>query len=91
MLVNNAGITHRSLLADTDVQVLRRVLEVNRFGAMHCTVAALPSLRARRRRIVAVSSVAVLPLGGMVSVVTVIAVRAVGHIGRGAGAGQPRA
>jgi len=58
VLVNNAGITHRSRFADTDPAVLRRVVAVNLFGAIHCTAAALPSLLERRGRIVAVSSVA---------------------------------
>jgi len=58
VLVNNAGITHRSLLANTEAEVLRRVVEVNLFGAMFCTQAALPSLKRTRGRVVAVSSVA---------------------------------
>lgn len=58
LLVNNAGISHRSRFADTDVAVLRKVVEVNLFGAMYCTAAALPSLLERRGRIAAVSSIA---------------------------------
>ena len=58
VLVNNAGLSHRSLLADTDASVLRRVMDVNFFGAVHCTQAALASLSSRRGTIVAVSSVA---------------------------------
>lgn len=58
VLVNNAGISHRSLFADTDPEVLRRVMEVNFFGAVNCTRAALPSLRQRRGSVVALSSVA---------------------------------
>jgi UDP-glucose 4-epimerase len=58
VLVNNAGISHRSLLADTDASVLHRVMGVNFFGAVHCTQAALPSLLARRGTVVAISSVA---------------------------------
>ena len=58
VLVNNAGITHVGLFRDTDVEVLRRVMEVNFFGAVHCTKAALPSLLARRGRIAVLSSVA---------------------------------
>jgi len=58
VLINNAGITHRSLLADTEAAVLRKVLEVNLFGAINCTQAALPSLKERGGRIVAISSVA---------------------------------
>jgi NAD(P)-dependent dehydrogenase (short-subunit alcohol dehydrogenase family) len=58
VLVNNAGITHLGLLRDTQVGVLRRVLEVNFFGAVNCTLAALPELLARRGRVAAISSVA---------------------------------
>jgi NAD(P)-dependent dehydrogenase (short-subunit alcohol dehydrogenase family) len=58
VLINNAGMSHHSLFADTDVKVLRRIMDVNFFGAVHCTQAALPSLRARRGAVVALSSVA---------------------------------
>lgn len=58
LLVNNAGITHVGRVRDTDVDVLRRVMEVNFFGAVHCTKAALPALLARRGRVVTLSSVA---------------------------------
>lgn len=58
VLVNNAGITHVSAFADTDVEVIRRVVDVNFWGSVHCTDAALPSLIDRRGRIVVVSSIA---------------------------------
>ena len=58
VLVNNAGITHRSALASTRTEVIRRVMSVNFFGALHCTHAALPDLIARRGQVVAISSVA---------------------------------
>jgi NAD(P)-dependent dehydrogenase (short-subunit alcohol dehydrogenase family) len=57
-LINNAGISHRSLLRDTDPAVIRRVMEVNFFGSMELTHAALPHLIARRGVVAAVSSVA---------------------------------
>lgn len=57
-LINNAGISHRSLLADTDPDVIRRVMEVNFFGAATLTRAALAQIVARRGFIVAISSVA---------------------------------
>lgn len=57
-LVANAGISHRSAFADTQLDVIRRVMDVNFFGAVHCTQAALPGLRASRGLIVAISSVA---------------------------------
>jgi len=58
VLVNNAGISHHSLAADTTPAVLARVMDVNFHGAVNCTLAALPSLRARRGSIVVMSSVA---------------------------------
>ncbi len=65
VLVNNAGITHLGNFADTDVEVIHRVVAVNLFGAVHCTKAALPSLLARRGQVVVTSSVAgVAPLTG---------------------------
>lgn len=58
VLVNNAGVTQLGRVVDSDLDVMRRVLEVNFFGAVHCTVAALPSLLERRGRIVVMSSIA---------------------------------
>jgi len=58
VLVANAGCTHLSDVAETDTSVLRRIMDVNFFGAVHVTRAALPSLRARRGRIAVISSVA---------------------------------
>jgi NAD(P)-dependent dehydrogenase (short-subunit alcohol dehydrogenase family) len=58
VLINNAGITHLSQFCDTDVKVIRRVMEVNFFGAVHCTKAALDSLMERRGHIAVLSSVA---------------------------------
>ena len=47
-VVHNGGISQRSLVRDTDMAVDRRIMEVNYFGAVQLTQAALPSLRARR-------------------------------------------
>jgi short-subunit dehydrogenase len=57
-LINNAGISHRSLLQDTDPDVIRRIMEVNFFGALYLTHAALPHIIEHRGVIVAISSVA---------------------------------
>jgi NAD(P)-dependent dehydrogenase (short-subunit alcohol dehydrogenase family) len=58
VLVNNAGITHLSLFRETEVEVIRRVMEVNFFGSVNCTKAALESLLSRRGQIIVLSSVA---------------------------------
>jgi NAD(P)-dependent dehydrogenase (short-subunit alcohol dehydrogenase family) len=65
VLINNAGITHRSAFADTDTTVFQKVMGVNLFGAVYCTKAALPSLLERRGLIIAISSIAgIAPLYG---------------------------
>jgi short-subunit dehydrogenase len=58
ILINNAGITMRSLLEDTDVAVIRKVMEVNFFGAVYCTKLALPHITESRGSIIGISSVA---------------------------------
>lgn len=57
VLVNNAGISAIGAFTDHGVETHRRVLAVNYLGAVACTQAALPALRASRGRIVTISSV----------------------------------
>ena len=65
VLVNNAGITQRSAFVDTDINVYRRVMDVNFFGSLHCTKAAIDSLSERRGMIIVMESLAgVAPLLG---------------------------
>ena len=58
ILINNAGISMRALADEVDEGTLRRVMEVNFWGTVHCTQAALPHLRESRGVLLAVSSVA---------------------------------
>jgi len=58
VLVNNAGISHRSAFAATSPDVIRRIVEVNFFGAVNFTRAALPRLVAARGQLIVISSVA---------------------------------
>jgi len=65
VLINNAGITQRSAFVDTTVDVYRRVMDVNFFGSLHCTKAAISSLIERRGTIIVTESIAgVAPLLG---------------------------
>jgi NAD(P)-dependent dehydrogenase (short-subunit alcohol dehydrogenase family) len=57
-VISNAGISHRSPFEMTATAVLRRVMDVNLFGAIHLTRPSLPALRQSRGLIVAISSVA---------------------------------
>ena len=58
VLVANAGITHLGRFSDTEVSVIQRVMDVNFFGSVNITKAALPALIQRRGRIVVMSSIA---------------------------------
>ena len=44
ILFNNAGITQRGLFEKTDTIVFKKVMDVNFFGSLYCTKAALPNL-----------------------------------------------
>ena len=57
MLVNNAGISQRGTVADTEMAVLQRVFQINFFGAVAMTKAVLPDMLERRAgHIVVISS-----------------------------------
>lgn len=58
VLINNAGVTHRSAFAQTEASVFRRVMEVNFFGSLYCAQAALDDLVQRRGLIIVISSLA---------------------------------
>lgn len=58
VLVNNAGISQRSLIKDTSLAVDRKVMELDFFGPVALTKAVLPSMLQRGQgHLVAVSSV----------------------------------
>ncbi len=58
VVVHNGGISQRSLVKDTAMEVHRRIMEVNYFGAVALTRAVLPSmLAAKRGQFVVISSV----------------------------------
>jgi NAD(P)-dependent dehydrogenase (short-subunit alcohol dehydrogenase family) len=65
ILINNAGISHRGPFREAEISTIRKVMEVNFFGALVCTKAALESLVARRGMIIVISSIAgLMPLLG---------------------------
>jgi short-subunit dehydrogenase len=60
-LINNAGVSAQALFGDVKAQDLHwyeKLMRVNLWGAVWCTHAALPHLKASRGHIVAVSSLA---------------------------------
>lgn len=58
ILINNAGISMRALFIDTEIETLKRVMDVNFWGTVYCTKFALPSLIKNQGTIVGVSSIA---------------------------------
>jgi len=58
ILINNAGISMRSLFDKADTDVIRRLMDVNFMGAVYCTKAALPYILKGKGTIVGISSTA---------------------------------
>ncbi len=57
ILINNGGISQRSMVVDTNLEVDRRLMEVNYFGTIGLTKALLPSmLKNRNGHIVTITS-----------------------------------
>jgi short-subunit dehydrogenase len=57
VLINNAGISMRAAFEEVKLDVLREVMNVNYWGTVYCSKAALPHLVASKGSLVAVSSV----------------------------------
>ncbi|MCB9046495.1 MAG: SDR family oxidoreductase [Chitinophagales bacterium] len=58
VLLNNAGISMRALFEDANVSVIKELMDVNFFGSVYCTKAALPHILKQKGVIVGVSSIA---------------------------------
>lgn len=59
VLINNAGVTQRSKLIDTQVSAIRQLMEVNFFGPVMLTKALLPYFKIQQRgQIIVISSMA---------------------------------
>ena len=58
VLINNAGISMRALFADLNIEVLRKVMDINFWGTVYCTHYAIPYLLKNKGSVVGVSSIA---------------------------------
>ena len=59
MLVNNAGISQRSLVKDTDIEVDRKIMELDHFAIVSLTKSLLPHFMQRQQgHFITISSVA---------------------------------
>jgi len=58
VLINNAGISMRALFSETDLETIRRVMDINFWGAVYCTKYALPYITKNKGTVAAISSIA---------------------------------
>jgi short-subunit dehydrogenase len=58
ILINNAGISMRSLFKETSIETLQRLMDVNFWGAVYCTKFALPYIIQTKGTLLGVSSIA---------------------------------
>ena len=58
ILINNAGISMRAEFAETDIETIKRVMDINFWGTVYCSKRALPHILATKGTIVGISSVA---------------------------------
>jgi len=58
ILINNAGISMRSMFEDCDLNVIKTVMDINFYGTVYATKYALPYIKASKGSIVGVSSIA---------------------------------
>lgn len=58
ILINNAGISMRAIFEHTDVDVLKKLMDVNFWGTVYCTKYGLPFLLKSKGSLIGVSSIA---------------------------------
>lgn len=58
VLINNAGISMRARFEEVDLEVIRRLMEINFFGVVYATKHCLPEIRRAHGSIVGISSIA---------------------------------
>jgi short-subunit dehydrogenase len=58
VLINNAGISMRAIFNNTDLSVIKKVMDINFWGTVYCTKYALPHLLKVKGSVVGVSSIA---------------------------------
>jgi len=58
VLINNAGISMRAIFEDTEISVLKSLMDVNFWGTVYCTKFALPYLLESKGSVAGVSSIA---------------------------------
>jgi short-subunit dehydrogenase len=58
ILINNAGISMRAIFEETEISVIKQLMDVNFWGTIYCTKFALPYILKSKGSVVGVSSIA---------------------------------
>ncbi len=58
VFISNAGISMRALFVDTELEVIKKLMDVNFWGAVYCSKYALPFLLKEQGSLIAISSFA---------------------------------
>jgi short-subunit dehydrogenase len=58
VLINNAGISMRALFAEVDLDVVRKVMDINFYGVLYATRYCLPEITKNKGSVVGISSIA---------------------------------
>jgi len=58
ILIANAGISMRALFDDVDLDVIKKVMDINFYGALYATKYCLPSIKEHKGSVIGISSIA---------------------------------
>ncbi|MBS1491701.1 MAG: SDR family oxidoreductase [Bacteroidetes bacterium] len=58
VLINNAGISMRALFEEVDLEVVKKVMDINFYGALYATHACLPEIIKNKGSVIGISSIA---------------------------------
>lgn len=58
VLINNAGISMRALFDDVDMEVVKKVMDINFYGVLYATKYCLPAIAKNKGSVVGISSIA---------------------------------
>ncbi len=58
ILINNAGISMRALFSEVEIDVVKKVMEINFYGALYATHYCLPEIIKNKGSVVGISSIA---------------------------------
>lgn len=58
VLINNAGISMRALFEEVDLDVVKKVMDINFYGVLYATKYCLPHIKKNKGSIVGISSIA---------------------------------